>query len=161
MRCGRAIRRCWEATSRREQAGNGHAERCVEENQRDERMTSEKLKTKAFVYFFVAPAFLVLIGVVIYPFIFNIVISLSNMSLAHISGLAFRRFQTVCEVFTEESKPNFYDVFLKTIIWTVVNLIFPCRHRSLSGTPPEPKEIRGKRFFEPFWYFPGLFLSLL
>ena len=127
-------------------------------------MTSEKLKTKAFVYFFVAPAFLVLIGVVIYPFIFNIVISLSNMSLAHIRDWHFVGFKQYVKVFTEESKPNFYDVFLKTIIWTVVNLIFHVVIGVFLALLLNQKEIRGKAIFRTIlvlpWAVPQLIVAL-
>ena len=127
-------------------------------------MTSEKLKTKVFVYFFVAPAFLVLIGVVIYPFIFNIVISLSNMSLTHIKDWHFVGFKQYVKVFTEESKPNFYDVFLKTIIWTVVNLIFHVVIGVFLALLLNQKEIRGKAIFRTIlvlpWAVPQLIVAL-
>ena len=127
-------------------------------------MTSEKIKTKVFVYFFVAPAFLVLIGVVIYPFIFNIVISLSNMSLAHIRDWHFVGFKQYVKVFTEESKPNFYSVFLKTIIWTVVNLIFHVVIGVFLALLLNQKEIRGKAIFRTIlvlpWAVPQLIVAL-
>jgi arabinogalactan oligomer/maltooligosaccharide transport system permease protein len=116
------------------------------------------------VYFFVAPAFLVLIGVVIYPFIFNIVISLSNMSLAHIRDWHFVGFKQYVKVFTEESKPNFYDVFLKTIIWTVVNLIFHVVIGVFLALLLNQKEIRGKAIFRTIlvlpWAVPQLIVAL-
>ena len=127
-------------------------------------MISEKLKTKVFVYFLVAPAFLVLIGVVIYPFIFNIVISLSNMSLTHIKDWHFVGFRQYVKVFTEESKPNFYDVFLKTIIWTVVNLIFHVVIGVFLALLLNQKEIRGKAIFRTIlvlpWAVPQLIVAL-
>jgi arabinogalactan oligomer/maltooligosaccharide transport system permease protein len=127
-------------------------------------MTREKLKTKVFVYSFVAPAFLVLIGVVIYPFIFNIVISLSNMSLAHIRDWHFVGFKQYVKVFTEESKPNFYSVFLKTIIWTVVNLIFHVVIGVFLALLLNQKEIRGKAIFRTIlvlpWAVPQLIVAL-
>ncbi len=127
-------------------------------------MTSEKIKTKVFVYFLVAPAFLVLIGVVIYPFIFNIVISLSNMSLTHIKDWHFVGFRQYVKVFTEESKPNFYSVFLKTIIWTVVNLIFHVVIGVFLALLLNQKEIRGKAIFRTIlvlpWAVPQLIVAL-
>ncbi len=127
-------------------------------------MISEKLKTKVFVYFLVAPAFLVLIGVVIYPFIFNIVISLSNMSLTHIKDWHFVGFRQYVKVFTEESKPNFYSVFLKTIIWTVVNLIFHVVIGVFLALLLNQKEIRGKAIFRTIlvlpWAVPQLIVAL-
>ena len=127
-------------------------------------MTSEKLKTKAFIYFLVAPAFLVLIGVVIYPFIFNIVISLSNMSLTHIRDWHLVGFKQYVKVFTEESKPNFYEVFLKTIVWTVVNLVFHVVIGVFLALLLNQKEIRGKAIFRTIlvlpWAVPQLIVAL-
>lgn len=121
---------------------------------------SEKLKTKAFIFFLVAPAFLVLIGVVIYPFIFNIVISLSNMSLTHIRDWHLVGLTQYVKVFTEESKPNFYGVFLKTIVWTVVNLVFHVVIGVFLALLLNQKEIRERPSSELFWYCHGLFLNL-
>ncbi len=127
-------------------------------------MTGQKLKTKAFVLFLVAPAFLVLIGVVIYPFIFNIIISFSNMSLAHIRDWHFVGFKQYVNVFTEESNPNFYGVFLKTIIWTVVNLFFHVVIGVSLALLLNQKEIRGKAMFRTIlvlpWAVPQLIVAL-
>jgi len=125
---------------------------------------SEKLKTKTFVFFLIAPAFLVLIGVVIYPFIFNIIISLSNMSLSHIKDWHFVGLRQYVKVFTEESKPSFYDVFLKTIIWTVVNLFFHVVIGVFLALLLNQKEIRGKAIFRTIlvlpWAVPQLIVAL-
>ena len=127
-------------------------------------MMSEKLKTKTFVFFLIAPAFLVLIGVVIYPFIFNIIISLSNMSLSHIKDWHFVGLRQYVKVFTEESKPSFYDVFLKTIIWTVVNLFFHVVIGVFLALLLNQKEIRGKAIFRTIlvlpWAVPQLIVAL-
>jgi arabinogalactan oligomer / maltooligosaccharide transport system permease protein len=79
---------------------------------------------KLFPYILILPAALVMFGVVFYPFIYNIVLSFSNMSLRN-----FREWQIIgldqyYKVFFEPSEPGFYTVFVKTIIWTVVNVTF-------------------------------------
>lgn len=87
-------------------------------------MISEKLKKNIFIYLLLAPAFIVLIGVVFYPFIYNIVISFSNMNLRHIKDWQIIGFRQYYKVFFESSQPDFYVIFIKTIIWTVVNVFF-------------------------------------
>jgi len=77
-----------------------------------------------FVFVFVAPAFLILLGVVFYPFIYNVVISFSNMNLRHIKDWHLVGLSQYVKVFTEPTEPSFYNVFLKTIIWTVSNVFF-------------------------------------
>jgi arabinogalactan oligomer / maltooligosaccharide transport system permease protein len=87
-------------------------------------MINEKLKKNIFIYLLLAPAFIVLLGVVFYPFIYNIVISFSNMNLSHIKDWRIIGFKQFYKVFFESSQPDFYAIFLKTIIWTVVNVFF-------------------------------------
>jgi arabinogalactan oligomer/maltooligosaccharide transport system permease protein len=79
------------------------------------------LKKDSFAYFLVLPAVIVMIAVIFYPFFYNIVLSFSNMSLAHIHDWSIIGFTQYIKVFTE---PQFYEFFIKTIIWTLTNIIF-------------------------------------
>jgi arabinogalactan oligomer/maltooligosaccharide transport system permease protein len=63
----------------------------------------------------------VMFGVIVYPFIYNIVISLSNMSLRHFRDWRIIGLRQYVKVFSEEI---FYSVFFKTLIWTFVNVSF-------------------------------------
>lgn len=83
-----------------------------------------KYSRKIFVALFVVPTFLILLAVVFYPFIYNLVISFSNMNLRHIKDWNIIGFTQYIKVFTDPTEPNFYAVFLKTVIWTVVNVFF-------------------------------------
>jgi arabinogalactan oligomer/maltooligosaccharide transport system permease protein len=112
----------------------------------------------------VAPAFVVLFGVVIYPFFYNIVISLSNMNLAHIRTWKIIGFDQYVKVFTERSQPDFYVVFLKTVIWTVVNLFFHVVIGVFLALVLNQREIRGKALFRAIlvlpWAVPQLIVAL-
>ncbi len=46
------------------------------------------------------------------------------MNLRHIKDWQLVGFQQYVKVFTEPTTPNFYTIFLKTVIWTVVNVFF-------------------------------------
>jgi arabinogalactan oligomer/maltooligosaccharide transport system permease protein len=81
-------------------------------------------KQKLFIFLFVAPAFLILLGVVVYPFAYNVVLSFSNMNLRHLKDWHLVGGRQYAKVFTEPTEPNFYIVFLKTVIWTTVNIVF-------------------------------------
>ena len=74
-----------------------------------------------FKYLLLAPAVIVIFAVVIYPFVYNIIISLSNMSMTHFRDWKIIGFQQYIKVLTDV---NFYWVFLKTVIWTIVNVFF-------------------------------------
>ncbi len=82
------------------------------------------LHRKLFIAILVVPSFAVLIGVVFYPFLYNVVISFSNMNLRHITDWHLIGPRQYAKVFTEPTQPSFYVIFLKTIIWTVVNVFF-------------------------------------
>lgn len=81
-------------------------------------------RTRLFIAALVLPALAVLAAVVFYPFIYNVVLSFANMNLNTIRDWQLIGFRQYIKIFTEPSQPDFYDVFLKTIIWTVVNITF-------------------------------------
>ncbi len=79
------------------------------------------IKTNRFAYLLVAPAMLVLVLTIIYPFLYNVVLSFSNMSLRQFRDWNVTGFHNYKEVFTE---PVFFIVLLKTILWTAVCVAF-------------------------------------
>lgn len=125
---------------------------------------SGSLRQRLFIFLLVAPAFVVLFGVVIYPFVYNVVISLSNMNLRHIRDWRIIGFGQYVKVFTEPSQPDFYVVFLKTVIWTVVNLIFHVVIGVFLAIVLNQREIRGKALFRAIlilpWAVPQLIVAL-
>lgn len=72
-------------------------------------------------YLFVMPSVLCIFAVIVFPFFYNIVLSLSNMSLANFRDWRVVGLQNYTEVFTD---PKIWAVFFKTIIWTAVNVAF-------------------------------------
>ena len=64
---------------------------------------------------------LVMAMVVFYPFIYNVIISFSNMNLMHFrdwNWIGLRNYKTVL------SDSTFWYFFAKTVVWTIINLIF-------------------------------------
>lgn len=84
-------------------------------------MRTEELGSKTFAYVLVLPAAMVMFGVVVYPFFYNVVLSFSNMSLRHFQDWQLIGLRQYVKVFGEEI---FYSVFFKTVVWTVVNVVF-------------------------------------
>ncbi len=74
-----------------------------------------------FVYYMILPAFIGIFAIIIYPFFFNIVISFSNFSLKTFQDFSIVGFQNYKMVLMD---PQFYSLFLKTVIWTLVNVVF-------------------------------------
>lgn len=81
----------------------------------------KQFKRDSFAYFLVLPALVLMIAVILYPFLYNFALSFSNMSLAHINDWTLVGFIQYVKVFKE---PQFYEIFLKTIIWTATNIVF-------------------------------------
>lgn len=81
-------------------------------------------RTRLFIMVLVVPAFLILAAVVFYPFVYNLILSFGNMNLTRIRDWEFVGLRQYVKIFTEPSHPDFYAVFAKTIIWTVVNVVF-------------------------------------
>ncbi len=109
---------------------------------------------KLFIAFLVVPSFLILLAVVFYPFIYNVVISFSNMNLRHIKDWSLIGPQQYIKVFTEPTQPDFYGVFVKTIIWTTVNVFFHVVIGVFLALLINQKEIRAKPVFRTLLILP-------
>ena len=79
------------------------------------------LKQKPFAYVLILPAMLVIALTIVYPFIYNVALSFSNMSLRNFQDWQITGFQNYVQIFTEQ---KFFVVFAKTIVWTVVCVFF-------------------------------------
>lgn len=85
------------------------------------RRFSEQAQRRLFLAFLLGPTILIVLAVVAYPFVYNMVLSLSNMNLYHIRDWDVIGFQQYQAVFAE---PAFYSVLFKTVLWTLVNVFF-------------------------------------
>ncbi len=79
------------------------------------------IKNNSTAYWFILPAFIAVFAVVIFPFLYNLVISISNFSLKTFRDWEVIGFSHYVDVFTDF---QFYKILLKTIIWTSTNLFF-------------------------------------
>lgn len=68
-----------------------------------------------------APALICLLAVVFFPFMYNVLISLSNFSLKSYQNWQLIGFQHYLEILI---KPDIYLLLFKTIVWTSLNLLF-------------------------------------
>ncbi len=72
-------------------------------------------------YLLAFPSLLVIFATIVYPFLFNVILSFSNMSLRHFQSWEIIGLQNYVRVFQDE---NFLPVLAKTAIWTSVNVFF-------------------------------------
>jgi arabinogalactan oligomer/maltooligosaccharide transport system permease protein len=75
-------------------------------------------------YLFAMPAVIVIFAVIVFPFFYNLVLSLSDMSLVRFKDWRVVGLQNYAEVLTDPMLWGPWGVFVKTIVWTVVNVAF-------------------------------------
>ena len=82
---------------------------------------TNRFQDRFFLLMLLGPTVLLVLAVVAYPFLENVRISLSNMNIYHIKDWEVIGFQQYGAVLSE---PRFWEVLIKTLIWTGVNIIF-------------------------------------
>ena len=82
---------------------------------------SEKTKVRAFLALLLTPGVLVILAVIAFPLFFNFVLSFSNANIYHIRDWRLIGFSQYASVFRQQL---FWVILLKTVIWTVLNMIF-------------------------------------
>ena len=75
-------------------------------------------KRRAFLGLCLAPALTVLLFALVYPLIYNVILSLSDANIYHIRDWKITGFRQYALVFAE---PEFWIIFSKTMLWTAVS----------------------------------------
>lgn len=78
-------------------------------------------REQRIAYSFAFPALGILALVVVFPFVYNVVVSLSNMSMRNFWTWRVTGFGQYKSVFSEGI---FYSTLAKTVVWTVINVTF-------------------------------------
>jgi len=78
-------------------------------------------KGNRLAYLYTSPALIIMSLVVLYPFVYNVVISFSNMNLSHFLDWRLKGPQNYYDVLSDH---QFWYFLYKTVLWTVINLIF-------------------------------------
>ena len=99
------------------------------------------MKTSRLALWFLLPSAAVLLLVVAYPFAYNVGMSLTNWNMFHFRDPSFTGLDNYRRLLAE---PEFLRVFHRTLLWTLVNLVFHVTlgvgaalllNRSLPGRP--------------------------
>jgi arabinogalactan oligomer/maltooligosaccharide transport system permease protein len=75
-------------------------------------------------YLFAMPAVIVIFAVIVFPFFYNLVLSLSDMSLTRFKNWRVVGLQNYAEVLSDPMLWGPWGVFVKTLVWTAVNVAF-------------------------------------
>lgn len=105
---------------------------------------AERRRRSLFLFWMLAPTVLIVLAVVAYPFVYNVVLSFSNMNLYHIRDWELTGLGQYRAVFAE---PNFWKILWKTLLWTVVNVFFHVAIGVFLAVMLHQKFIKGK----PAW----------
>lgn len=79
-------------------------------------------RKNALAYLFVAPSALLIFLTVLFPLAYNIVLSFSNMSMAKFHDWQVIGLANYTEIFLGQQAGEFWGVFGKTLLWTVLNV---------------------------------------
>jgi len=79
------------------------------------------IRRQPFAYVLIAPALMTLFLTVVFPFGYNVALSLSDMSLTNFQDWKIVGLRNYVEVLSET---KFFFILLKTLIWTLVNVVF-------------------------------------
>ncbi len=80
-----------------------------------------QVKVNRLAYFYTMPAFFLMGLMIVYPFIYNVVISFSYMNLSHFRDWHITGLGNYLQVVSGSS---FWYFFFKTVLWTVLNVAF-------------------------------------
>jgi arabinogalactan oligomer/maltooligosaccharide transport system permease protein len=80
------------------------------------------LRRNPTAYAFALPAVAVIFAVIVFPFLWNLVLSLSDMSLVRFRDWRVVGLQNYAEVLADPRLWGLSGVFLRTILWTVINV---------------------------------------
>ena len=85
------------------------------------RRLTEEWRHRLFLAALLGPTAVIVLAVVAFPFVYNVAISFSNMNIYTLRDWEIVGVGQYLAVFSE---PAFWGVFLKTIVWTGVNVAF-------------------------------------
>ncbi len=109
-----------------------------------------QVKVNRLAYLYTTPAFILMGMMIVYPFLFNIVISFSNMNLTHFRDWHLSGLANYLQVLSDSS---FWYYFFKTVLWTVLNVVFHVGI-GVSLALLLNKDIKGKSVFRTLLILP-------
>ncbi|HNW58521.1 MAG TPA: sugar ABC transporter permease [bacterium] len=109
-----------------------------------------QVKVNRLAYLYTTPAFILMGMMIVYPFLFNIVISFSNMNLTHFRDWHLAGLANYAQVLSDAS---FWYYFFKTVLWTLLNVIFHVGI-GVSLALLLNKDIKGKSIFRTLLILP-------
>ncbi len=102
------------------------------------------------VMLYTSPAFIIMGMVVVYPFVYNIFVSFSNMSLSHFRDWKLTGAGNYLLVITDQT---FWYFLFKTILWTGLNVFFHVTIGVFLALILN-KDIKGRTFFRTLLILP-------
>jgi len=112
--------------------------------------TTGEIRTNRLAYFYTMPAFVLMAMMIVYPFLYNVAISFSNMNLTHFRDWRITGLGNYLQVMADRS---FWYYLSKTVLWTVLNVFFHV-FIGVALALVLNKDIKGKTFFRTLLILP-------
>ncbi len=109
-----------------------------------------EVRLNRLAWLYTMPAFVLMAMMIVYPFIFNVIISFSNMNLTHFRDWRITGLGNYWQVVTDAA---FWYYFSKTVLWTVLNIVF---HVTIGVALALVlnKDLKGRTFFRTLLILP-------
>lgn len=121
-------------------------------------------KKKSIPYFYIAPAFIGILLIVVLPIVYCVYISMTNMNIYHWKNYEFVGLESYAKVL-KGLDGEFYMVLFRTIIWTVVNIVLQVAFGIFLAMLLNMKKIKFKGIMRTLlilpWAIPGYISSLI
>jgi len=109
-----------------------------------------EVQNNRLAFFYTSPTFLIMGMVIAFPFLYNVVVSFSNMNLLHFRDWRIIGIDNYIAVFSDRV---FWYYFMKTILWTVINVFFHVAIGIWLALILD-KDLRGRSFFRTILILP-------
>lgn len=121
-------------------------------------------KKKSMPYLYIAPSFIVILLIVVLPIFYCIYISFTNMNIYHWKSYQLVGLDSYIKVL-KGLDGEFYMVLLRTIIWTVVNIVLEVAFGIFLAMLLNMKKLKFKGIMRTLlilpWAIPGYISSLI
>lgn len=116
-------------------------------------------KKNTIVAMLVLPAVVGLLILIVYPLVYEFVLAFSNMNLYHFKNPTFsleNGWNNLVRIFTKPvlKQATFFPVFFRTILWTIIQVVFHSSFGMLLALALNIEGLRGKNIYKSFLILP-------
>lgn len=123
-----------------------------------------KKKQRLIPFAFISPSMLFILTVSIYPIIYTVIISLTNLNMYHWQNPEFIGIQNYTKILGAFNS-EFFVVLIRTIVWTIVNMVIHIVLAGILALLLNIDQLKGKGIYRVIlilpWAVPGYISTLI